>query len=556
METARLDILKKRLKRTVLTHAVLPAVLLSISLCGYAIHAVERENRDACAAELRTLSATWAALVQREFRSAVSALEVLADAGHGPGTPQSDLERSFEAIHRGIPWLDGASLMTAQGAPIAQTGVLPATISDHRGEAMTRKDRPLMVTDAETGPDGLPRFRIILLPGEGRNMIVCASVNAVRFSALFDRTRFGRTGEVFLIDQSGTLRTASVTHGAIGNKVDALLMRTATPDADILVREFKETRLWSRAEPIDAVPGWRLVVQRDERELLQPRDAMLLRLAAPGLLGMAALAALAFAAMKRVRSLQDCMDAELARMAEHDMHVRKLDAVSQLGVGIAHEVNNPLAIIGEEAGWMQDVLRRESFRDNPDAGELQDSLRQIVGQTARSREITHKLLSFGGRTDGIIRDTDVNVLVGDVATLRRREASGKHIEILVEPAGELPVILSEPALLRQLLANLLTNSMDAMPQGGAITISTAPADDGGVSVRVRDTGFGIPRENLSRVFDPFFTTKPPGKGAGLGLSICHGIMQRLGGRIFAESVPGTGTTITVELPLEACARTS
>jgi two-component system NtrC family sensor kinase len=95
-----------------------------------------------------------------------------------------------------------------------------------------------------------------------------------------------------------------------------------------------------------------------------------------------------------------------------------------------------------------------------------------------------------------------------------------------------------------------------MPQGGAITISTAPADDGGVSVRVRDTGFGIPRENLSRVFDPFFTTKPPGKGAGLGLSICHGIMQRLGGRIFAESVPGTGTTITVELPLEACARTS
>jgi len=245
------------------------------------------------------------------------------------------------------------------------------------------------------------------------------------------------------------------------------------------------------------------------------------------------------------------MEEERAQLTDYHIQVQKLDAISQLGVGLAHEVNNPLAIIGEEAGWMQDVLKRESFKDHPDVGELRDSLHQIVVQTGRSREITHKLLSFGGKTDGIIRDTNLNTLVADIVTLRRREASQKNIEIREELAPKLPIIQSEPSLLRQLLINLINNSIDAMPDGGQITVSTAPSLEGGVQLRVHDTGFGICEENLCKIFDPFFTTKPPGKGAGLGLSICHGILQRIGGQIFVSSEPGKGTIATIELPLEA-----
>lgn len=205
---------------------------------------------------------------------------------------------------------------------------------------------------------------------------------------------------------------------------------------------------------------------------------------------------------------------------------------------------------------MQDVLKRESFKDHPDAGELRDALRQIVTQTARSREITHKLLSFGGKTDGTIRDVQLNILVSDVATLRRREASQKNIDIHERLEPGLPVILSEPALLRQLLINLINNAMDAMPEGGSITISTQRDDGDGVCLQVEDTGFGIPEENMHKIFDPFFTTKAPGKGAGLGLSISHGILQRIGGQVFAASRPGRGATFTVRLPLEARAMSS
>ena len=130
------------------------------------------------------------------------------------------------------------------------------------------------------------------------------------------------------------------------------------------------------------------------------------------------------------------------------------------------------------------------------------------------------------------RDVQLNTLVSDVATLRRREASQKNIEIRENLAPGLPIILSEPALLRQLLINLINNAMDAMPEGGSITIGTRQGDNGGVCIQVEDTGFGIPEENMDKIFDPFFTTKAPGKGAGLGLSISHGILVAI------ESIAG------------------
>jgi len=98
--------------------------------------------------------------------------------------------------------------------------------------------------------------------------------------------------------------------------------------------------------------------------------------------------------------------------------------------------------------------------------------------------------------------------------------------------------------------------MDAMPEGGIITITAKYDENGGAALLVEDTGFGIPEENLNKIFDPFFTTKAPGKGAGLGLSISHGILQRIGGQIFADSRPGQGSTFTVRLPREARSKTA
>ena len=556
MHAASPETLAQSLPRTIATLFLLPALVIFLGLCALVFHTLEAKCRDVATAEFARAAAEYGRRVDGELKVAKLAALTLSRAVENGGDAQGRLAEALETLRRDVSWIEGAAVLTGPGRTVVAAGSDPATeawAAELAAEALGAS-APVF-TKVEAEQDGLPNIRLaVVIRNEDGPQVVCLSANAALFSSLLDRERIGRTGEAFLMDDRGALLTASVLHGGILDRVDEALAHAAPEAGAIRIRDWAGARLWFSVRAVEAAPGWRLVVQRDEGEILEARDAAMARLAVFGLLALAVLGGAALATLRRVRALQERMNLECADIAEHDMLVRKLDAISQLGVGIAHEVNNPLAIIGEEAGWMQDVLKRESFRDHPDAGELRDSLRQIVTQTGRSREITHKLLSFGGKTDGTIRDTDLNTLVADVAMLRRREASGKGVEIREELAEKLPVILSEPALLRQVLIILINNCLDAMPEGGAITLSTAPVPGGGARLEVRDTGFGIPRENLGRVFDPFFTTKPPGKGAGLGLSICHGIMQRIGGRISARSVPGQGTTVTVELPMDAAAR--
>lgn len=516
---------RTRLRKATVLFTVIPALAVVALAFALTWRDLDAERRRQAAADMTAAADAFRERIELRLESALLPMRILAHSPDLERMSGAELQDALETLKSAQPWVDGLEILPSRNESSAENTV--------------------RITDVQPGSDGTPRF-FITVDGTVR-----ASANAFLFSALLDGERLGRTGEAYLVNEAGTLQTRSVLHGPILGRVDEALFSGGGNATGVSRREWGGTSLLYATRSLDNLPGWRLVVQRDERELAEARHRTAARLALAGLLGVAILAGGALAGVRRILAIQTDMDREHARLRECELQVRKLDAISQLGVGIAHEVNNPLAIIGEEVGWMQDVLKRESFREHPDADELRDSLRQIVAQTARSREITHKLLSFGGKTDGTVRDTDLNALVSDVTLLRRREASGKGVEIIEHPAEKLPVILSEPALLRQVLIILINNCLDAMPEGGTITVSTEPLPGGGAKLEIRDTGFGIPLENMDRIFDPFFTTKPPGKGAGLGLSICHGIMQRIGGRISADSVPGQGTTVTVELPMEA-----
>jgi len=228
----------------------------------------------------------------------------------------------------------------------------------------------------------------------------------------------------------------------------------------------------------------------------------------------------------------------------------KLASLGELSSGIAHEINNPLAIIGEEAGWLQDILKRDSLKDMRELDEFRDSLQQIRTQSLRCREITHKMLDFARKKEPLIQRVDVNRLIEDMARLVEREAVNNNISIIREYAGELPLVHTDAPLLRQVVLNLFNNAAHAIGKDGSITITTRIKGDGHIDIAVSDTGCGIPKEHLGQIFDPFFTTKPPGKGTGLGLSICHGIITRLGGAISVETEMGKGTCFTIHLPLK------
>jgi two-component system, NtrC family, sensor kinase len=263
-----------------------------------------------------------------------------------------------------------------------------------------------------------------------------------------------------------------------------------------------------------------------------------------------AAAAVSFLTIRHLTRLVAKANEQKCNLDEQLIQSQKLAAIGELSAGIAHEINNPLAIMGQETEWIKHLLKDDNLQAAGATEELRDSLREIVGQVDRCKEITHKLLDFARKKDPLIQGADVNRLIEDMARLVEKEATQNSIKIVREYQKNLPRVQTDPPLLRQVVLNILNNATYAIGKDGAITIVTRQTGDDSVELAFSDTGCGIPKEELDRIFDPFFTTKPPGKGTGLGLSISHSIIVKLGGRITVASEVGKGTAFTIHLPVE------
>jgi two-component system NtrC family sensor kinase len=257
------------------------------------------------------------------------------------------------------------------------------------------------------------------------------------------------------------------------------------------------------------------------------------------------LAALSFFTVRQVLRQKEAAERRKELSDEQLLQSQKLAAIGELSAGIAHEINNPLAIIRQEAEWLLRLFNKDS---PPDATETKTGLTEIVRQVDRAREITHNLLNFARRRQPVVQAVELNRIILDMTLLVEKTAPQSRRNLVKHLQPDLPLIASDGPLLRQVILNLLNNAIQAAGQDGTITVITRVADDGQVMVQVNDTGCGIPKEHLAQIFDPFFSTKPQGKGTGLGLAICHGIIERLGGEISVTSVLGQGSSFTIKLP--------
>lgn len=230
------------------------------------------------------------------------------------------------------------------------------------------------------------------------------------------------------------------------------------------------------------------------------------------------------------------------------LHLSKAAGLGEVASGIAHDLNNPLAIMREEAGWVQDLMESGESQKEHTRAEILSSLLQIHFQIERCLEITRRILHWGREQTTRFEATDVNQLVGKTLYLLETELQAADVQVVKAFRADLPPVACEAPELRQILLNLMKNALDAMRgRGGTMTLSTR-FDRGRVIVTVSDTGPGIPGSDLGHIFEPFFTTKGDGEGTGLGLPISLWIARKLGGRIDVESAEGSGTSFHVTLP--------
>jgi len=442
-------------------------------------------------------------------------------------------------------------LVNEQGVQVAYAGPFELKRANYADAEWFKKaiQSPFYISDVFLGLRGLPHFIITVKP-EGARWLLRATIDFVAFNSLVEATQLGKTGSAFIVNRNGVFQTRPRFEAAFQRELLTGFLSKKPVEERVAVFENDDPSgrtFLSLMTPLKN-GQWILVYLQDKTDAF----ADLYRARRLGLIifllgGLGIVGTSVFLSRRWVQRIERA-DREKEMMNEQVIEAGKLASVGELAAGIAHEINNPMAIMVEEAGWIEDLLQEEEFQEGANLDEFKRAVKQIKTQGKRCKEITHKLLSFARKTDPAIKVVQLNDLVEEIVALCEQRAKYSSIHINMNLMSPLPTIHASPSEMQQVLLNLINNAVDAMEKsGGSIDITTR-VDGAYVVLDVADTGPGIPQANLARIFDPFFTTKAVGKGTGLGLSICYGIIHKMGGEISVNSAVGIGAVFHIRIP--------
>jgi len=446
-------------------------------------------------------------------------------------------------------------LVDGNGIQVAYAGPYKLQRADYSQAAWfneaIRKD--YYVSDVFLGLRRFPHLVVTARQGQKEaQWILRATIDFEAFKTLVENMGKGETGFAFIMNREGELQNKVPAGVSVPKEiyVDFLKSRAGPGDEVEIVEKADNdgkdilhvmTRLNNGA--------WVLVHQQNEDEAYSELYAARRSAILVFVLGAVGIVAGSILLSKRMVKHIAGVAAEKQAINEQLIETGKLASLGELAAGVAHEINNPVGIMVQEAGWMQDLLDEDEAKSWPALDEFRRSLARMQTQGRRCKEITHKLLSFARKTDPTVKTAQLNELIEEVVGLSEQRARYGSVQITKNLQEGLPTVNVSPSEVQQVLLNIINNSLDAVDRKGGKIEITSRVEGEFVVLDMSDNGPGIPQANLMRIFEPFFTTKPVGKGTGLGLSICYGIVKKMGGDIKVESELGVGTTFHIYIPM-------
>lgn len=381
----------------------------------------------------------------------------------------------------------------------------------------------------------------------GESWILRATIDTEMFNNLIVSMGLDPASDAFIINRSGVFQTSSKLYGQVLDKFP-LPLPPISYDPNVLEMTDHQGREILLAYTYFVSPSFILVAVKPRGEVLRSWYTLKTELF---LIFVASVVAILLVVFKLTDMFVKRIEESDYRreLAYHDMeYTNKLATIGRLAAGIAHEINNPMAIINEKAGLMGDLIGSMSqFPNREKFLRLTESIRQSVD---RCSTITHRLLGFARRMDVEIEVIDLNEVILEVIGFLENEALHHNVDVRRQLADDLPQISSDHGQLQQIFLNILNNAFSAVEAGGMVVITTWEHDADTVGVSIEDNGVGMSEQTRSHIFEPFFSTRE-GYGTGLGLSITYGIIKKLGGNIEVRSKEEEGTTFTVFLPKKA-----
>jgi two-component system, NtrC family, sensor kinase len=411
---------------------------------------------------------------------------------------------------------------------------------------LTDRPQSYIVSDLYLGLRRKPHFTIgVKQLIDGNYYVFRASLDPDRLYTFLQTTSHGKSVEGFLINEEGRYQAVDPAFGQLLQP--AIFIPSVEKKADVARISFNGKPMLVAYAWLKEVP-WCLVMRQPLdvafSDYYSIRNTMIVSTAALVLV----LFFIIWFIVDRLIKWGETLERDRTELKSQLYHAHKLVSVGQLAGGVAHEINNPLAIIASEAGLIRDMLDpRMGLDSSPEA--LVKELNEIDKAVYRAKSITQKILSFVRKTELNPVPSDVKQLLEDVvAGVKEQEFKVSNIELVRHYDPTIPPLMLDPDLIRQVFLNLINNASDAVRGGETITLSTRLEGDF-VKVTIADTGAGMTPEQMEKIFMPFYTSKEVGKGTGLGLPIALNIVEGMGGRIEVQSAPGKGSAFTVVLPV-------
>ncbi len=477
----------------------------------------------------------------------------------------NSIERLTEILNHlksGFGGFIDIGIINSKGIQIAYAGDYKLEGKDYSTQPWFKKtvEQGVYISDVFLGFRNKPHFVIVMkkeyyvenidesssqISSNKDYYLLRATIDTEHFDELLSGLELGGMGDAFIVNHDGIIQTPSRLHGELLTKINMPVPEYSEHTEE---REFLDAEKRINIVGYAYIPetNFILMIVKNKTELMRSwystRSSLILFLCGSITVILGVILSLTTYLVNNMY----IADKKRAMAMHRIGYDNKLATIGRLAAGVAHEINNPLAVINEKAGLIKDMFIYQNKYDKD--AKLISLVDAVTASVARCGSITHRLLNFARHLEVSIQSVNIRSLIEDVLGFLGKEAEYRSIKVIVDIPDNLPDMMCDRGKMQQIFLNLVNNAFAAIESDGILKIEAKEKNRDFCIITVSDTGCGIKPSDLELIFEPFYTTKSSKGGTGLGLSITYGLVKESGGYIRVESEVGKGTRFMVTLP--------